>query len=230
VYDPATDRARLRLHRRVRWGSTLDLLLVDDRQYRGVEGTTILGTEQMQWLLDSVGASDTRWTAVGSGVPVAWFPDFSGAGDKWTGYDADRSALTDALAARLATRGDRPFNPVVLSGDVHRGIVTHVRRRQDASSALVATELVGPPMTSNSGKEFTSTADTGAFRTEYAYADGNAISSYRGYLECHVTSSAWTAGYAIGDDVVSGSGTVAVADRWRLRAGAEVGSVERLSS
>jgi alkaline phosphatase D len=227
VYDPASDRAHLRLHRRVRWGSTLDLLLVDDRQHR-VPGSTILGTEQMRWLLDGVTTSDARWTAIGSGVPVAWFPDFSGAADKWTGYEADRSALTDALAARLADRAEKPFNPVVFSGDVHRGMVTHVRQRQNAASALVATELVGPPMTSNSGREFTPTADTGAFRAEYAYANGSAISSYRGYLDCHVTSAAWTAAYVVGDDVESGSGTVAAADRWRLRAGAPVGSIERV--
>ena len=95
-------------------------------------GSTILGAAQLDWLLRAVAGSHATFTAVGSGVPVSWFPQFAGAADKWTGYDADRSALTDALAARLAQRTRRPFNPVVFSGDTHRGVVTHVRARQDA--------------------------------------------------------------------------------------------------
>jgi alkaline phosphatase D len=226
-WDEATGRMHLPLHRRVTWGSNLELLLVDDRQYR-TEGTTILGAEQMDWLLDAVAGSHATWTAIGSGVPVSWFPRFPGAGDKWTGYDADRSALTDALSSRLAARARRPFNPVVLSGDIHRGVVTHVRRRQDEGSALVATEFVGPPMTSNSGRDFAEYADAGAFRAQYAYESGGALQSFRGYLDCAVTSSDWTSSFVLGDEVDRPDGTVRVMDSWRLPAGAPVGAVERL--
>lgn len=224
--DPVTSIPHLRIHRQVRWGSSLELFLVDDRQYR-VPATTILGAEQMRWLVDGLASSAATWTAVGSGVPLAWFPSFAGAGDKWTGYDTDRSAVTDVLADRLADRAEQPFNPVVLSGDVHRGMVTHVRRRQDATSALVATEFVGPPMTSNSGNRFTETADTGAFRAEYSYGTAP-VSSYRGYLACSVTPESWTSTYVVGDDVDTPTGVVRPIDSWRLIAGADPGSVTRV--
>ena len=180
----------------------------------------------MHWLLEGISSSAATWTAVGSGVPLAWFPSFAGAGDKWTGYDNDRSAVTDVLADRLADRASQAFNPVVLSGDVHRGMVTHVRQRQDASSPLVATEFVGPPMTSNSGNRFTETADTGAFRAEYSYGTAP-VNSYRGYLACSVTPESWTSTFVAGTDVDTPAGVVAPIDTWRLAAGAEPGTVSR---
>ncbi|MEV0731281.1 alkaline phosphatase D family protein [Polymorphospora sp. NPDC050346] len=227
VYDAASGRKHLRLHRQVRWGRNLDLLLVDDRQWRTPAGT-ILGKEQMSWLLGKVASSHATWTAIGSGVPVSWFPGFPGTMDKWTGYEADRSALTDALAARLAARGRRAFNPVVVSGDTHRAIVTSVRQRQTENSALVATEFVGPPMTSNSGTDFEAYLDPGAFRAQYAYGDPGSLSSYRGYLDCTADSTSWTAAFVLGNAVERPGGTVSVMDRWRVDAGAAIGSVYRL--
>ncbi|GAA2758367.1 alkaline phosphatase D family protein [Actinopolymorpha rutila] len=227
VHDASSGRGHLVLQRQVRWGRHLDLLLVDDRQWR-TPTSTILGEDQMAWLLDKVAGSRSTWTAIGSGVPLSWFPGFPGAADKWTGYEADRSALTDALAARLAARGRRAFNPVVLSGDVHRGIVTMVRQRQSESSVLVATEFVGPPLTSNSSTDFTRYTDPGAFRAEYVYGDAGQLSSYRGYLDCTVDATSWTTAYVLGNQVERPDGTVSVFDRWRVEAGAPVGSVRRL--
>ena len=47
--DPVTSTAHLQTHRRIRWGSCLELFLVDNRQYR-TPTTTILGEEQLGWL------------------------------------------------------------------------------------------------------------------------------------------------------------------------------------
>ncbi|HEY6738771.1 MAG TPA: alkaline phosphatase D family protein, partial [Actinopolymorphaceae bacterium] len=177
-------RSWLRLHRRIRWGTTLDLLLLDTRQYR-VRDTTILGAEQMEWLLGGIRGSSATWTAIGSSVPLSWFPEFQGR-DKWMGYDADRSALTDVLAERLAARSRRPFNPVVFSGDIHRALVTHARQRQNAESSLVATEFVTASMTSDGAVDFEANADTGAFRAQYAYRVDGTLNAYRGYVYCGV--------------------------------------------
>lgn len=224
--DPRTSTAHLPTHRRLRWGSSLELFLVDNRQYR-TPTTTILGEQQLRWLADGLATSRARWTAIGSGVPMAWFPGFAGAGDKWTGYESDRSAITDVLAARLDDRPAREFNPVVVSGDVHRAMVTHVRQRQNASSRLVATEFVGPPMTSNSGARFTETADAGAFRAEYSYGTAP-VNSYRGYLDCSADADSWTSTFVLGDDVDTPSGAVAPLATWRLRAGADPGAVTEI--
>jgi phosphodiesterase/alkaline phosphatase D-like protein len=121
----------------------------------------------------------------------------------------------------------RAFNPVVLSGDTHRGIVTHVRQRRDKTSALVATEFVGPPVSSNSDTDYDRGADTGAYRASYAYLQSGALNAYRGYLDCALTSATWTSTYVLGYQVDRPNGTVSVFDRWQLDAGAEVGSVRR---
>jgi hypothetical protein len=99
-----------------------------------------------------------------------------------------------------------------------------VRQRQDAGSALVATEFVGPPVTSNSGADFAADADRGAYREQYAYTDGG-LQSYRGYLRCVADAAAWTTEYHLGDDVVTPGASLTAVDRWQLAAGAAVGSV-----
>ncbi|SDM06133.1 alkaline phosphatase D family protein [Nonomuraea jiangxiensis] len=223
VLDTASGLMQLTLHRRIRWGTNLDLLLTDGRQYRAP--ATILGREQLDWLLDKVATSNTTWTAIGSGQPLSWFPNGGGG---WSAYDADRSTLTDALAGRLASRTQRPFNPVVVSGDIHRGIVTHVRRRRNATSELVATEFVGPPVTSTGDTDYDRGADTGAYRASYAYLQDGTLNAYRGYLLCAATSANWTSTYVLGNQVDLPNGTVSTGDRWRLDAGAKVGSVRRL--
>lgn len=223
--NPLTNTANLQTYRRIQWGSVLDLLMVDNRQFR-TPVSTILGEEQLAWLADALSTSGAHWTAIGSGVPMSWFPNFPGSGDKWTGYDRDRSLITDVLADRLAARSTAAFNPVVLSGDVHRGIVTHVRQRQDAVSPLVATEFIGPPMTSNNGRLFATDADAGAFRAEYAFGTAP-VNSYRGYLACAVTPDAWTSTFVLGQDVESPEGTVEPFESWRLAAGADPGAVVR---
>lgn len=116
----------------------------------------------------------------------------------------------------------------MLSGDVHRGIVTMVRRRQSETSALVATEFVWLPLTSNSSNDFADYADPGAYRVQYAYGDAGQLNSYRRYLDCTVDATSWTTADVLGNQVDRADGTVSVCDRWRVDAGAPAGSVRRL--
>src|SRR5688500_13903795 len=65
--------------------------------------------------------------------------------DGWNGYAAARTRLVDFLAERKIA------NPVVLSGDIHAFLVNDVHRHaDDASSPIVATELVTTSITSPS--------------------------------------------------------------------------------
>ncbi len=217
-------------HRSVRWGTNLDLYLVDNRQYR--TGATILGTPsrttQKQWLLDGIGASSATWTAIASGVPMAWFGSgFGGSEDKWTGFNTDRSDVTAALSSRIAADPTR-FNPVVVSGDVHCGIVTHVRKAENATSQLVATEFVGPPMTSGGTTAFQPSMDPGALKKAFNKGSGGGWESWKGYLTCRVTSSVWNAEFILGDEVDKPGGSVSSFGTWQVTAGQPVGNVSKI--
>ena len=68
-----------RIYRSFRWGRHLELFLLDARSYRSgnevvdkpSNAKTMLGAEQLQWLKDSVTASDATWKVVSSDVPLS---------------------------------------------------------------------------------------------------------------------------------------------------------------
>ncbi len=120
-----------RLYRRFRWGSLLELFILDTRQYRSPNaetdgpGKSMLGAAQRRWLVDGVTASTATWKIVVSSVPLSvptggkthdsWsnanvlgFPE-----DKGTGFATER----DAILRVFRERGVR--NLVFLAADVH---------------------------------------------------------------------------------------------------------------
>ena len=120
-----------RLYRRFRWGSLLEVFILDTRQYRSPDadpdgsGKTMLGTAQRRWLIDSVSASTAVWKVVVSSVPLS-VPTGGRAHDSWsnanaqgvpdehgTGFAVER----DLILRTLRQRGVR--NLVFLAADVH---------------------------------------------------------------------------------------------------------------
>ncbi|MBE9375053.1 alkaline phosphatase D family protein [Saccharopolyspora sp. HNM0983] len=148
--------ADMRLYRRLRWGSLINLHMLDTRQYRddqpcGDEGEadcperldpdrTLLGTEQERWLLRGLGSSSARWDVLGQQVFFSRLDtdtddsvEFST--DSWAAYVANRDRIARGLG------GTR--NGVVLTGDVHRHWAGEVHAaHEDTDSPRVATELV----------------------------------------------------------------------------------------
>ncbi|MFK3984292.1 alkaline phosphatase D family protein [Micromonospora sp. NPDC050397] len=216
---PAPDKRVLPLHRTIRWGSLLDMYLLDTRQYRRTTGgRTILGAAQRAELLDSIATSTATWTSLATSSPMTYFPEASSP-DTWMGYDADRSALTDALAARRRSRPS--FNPVVLSGDVHCGVVGQVRARQNTTSALVATEFIGPPMTSGSDRNWQALAnrDPQGLQAFFSGVVGGTWTPQRGYLACSVTANAWESTYFVGRQMDDPNGKVTPQGTYRVTSG-----------
>ncbi|GAB1511217.1 alkaline phosphatase D family protein [Actinophytocola sp. KF-1] len=198
----------LTLYRRIRWGSVLDMFLTDVRQYRG---PSLLGATQQNALLEWLRNTTTTWTTIATPTPM-WF----GPGSGWNAYEGVRRDVTAVLAARKQDTPAR-FNPVVLSGDIHCGIVTHVRRFTDHSSAFVATEFVNAPMTSQTSGEY---GADGEIRRAYNHLNG--------YMVCTASPTAWTTRYFVGDETALPGGTVTGRPAWQLDAGARVGSVHEL--
>jgi len=108
-----------RLYRAFRWGKHLELLVLDTRQYR-VPGETMLGGEQLRWLLERIERSDATWLAIASSVTLSvarGCPRCDGWADGLPGEPTGYERELAQIAERLEALGRR--NVVFLTGDVH---------------------------------------------------------------------------------------------------------------
>lgn len=127
----APDDEPTRLYRRFRWGSLLELFVLDTRQYRSDNaeadgpGKTMLGPAQRRWLVDAVGGSSARWKVVVSSVPLSIPVGPPSARDSWSSASvfglpqegAGFATERDAILRNLRELGVR--NLVFLAADVH---------------------------------------------------------------------------------------------------------------
>ncbi|THI84835.1 MAG: hypothetical protein CAF41_011300 [Nitrospira sp. CG24A] len=120
--DPA------RLYRTVRAGADLEVFILDTRQYRSRNADqdgpakTMLGEQQLQWLLSGLTESTAIWKVIVTSVPLS-ISKGGGAGapgnDGWaggadgTGFERERRVIVDCILGR------RVKNVVFLAGDVH---------------------------------------------------------------------------------------------------------------
>lgn len=156
-----------RIHRTVRVGSLIDLIMLDGRQYRDdhpcrEQGPTfldasgcdeldlpersMLGHEQEGWLADQLRGSDAAWTALGQQTVMQ---DMEVLGqilntDQWDGYPAARARLLDEI------RTAEVANAVVLTGDLHCAGYGSLRT---GDGTPVAVELVTTSVTSDTLKD-----------------------------------------------------------------------------
>jgi alkaline phosphatase D len=145
-----------RIYRSTRWGRSLEVFILDTRQYRSrneeVDGPnkTMLGAEQRRWLLDSVSASDATWKVIVTSVPLGIFT--ATISDSWTsanllGYPRPGAGFAYERNLILRTLRDRGVrNVVFLSGDVHHGQFL----RHDVDGYAVH-ELVAGPLAARQG-------------------------------------------------------------------------------
>ena len=106
-----------RIYRSVRWGSAVELLLLDARQYRDPNRTTMLGKPQREWLFDQLAQSTATFKFIATTVPMA-----GGGSDRWDGYPKERKELLDFIKEKKM-RG-----VVFLSGDMHYAAITKIPR------------------------------------------------------------------------------------------------------
>ncbi len=211
----ANGRRWANFNRTIQWGTVLDMFLLDTRQYRTLPGTgtgaTMLGTTQRAALLNSIAGSTRTWTALASQVPLG---SFDSSTDKWVGYPHERGLVTNALAAAHSDGTTR--NAVVVSGDVHCGVVAKVN--DQGTNNFIATEFVGPAMTS---------LRTGAYSTSatvqhvFTY-NGN---PEQGFMLCNVSPTAWSSTYYLGHHVTDPHGAVRKSLTFRVLPG-QVGATQ----
>jgi alkaline phosphatase D len=165
----APSGAAARIYSRYRFGDLVDLLLLDDRQYRshhacadGRGGNalytdcaerldparTMLGAEQETWLLEALARADARWTLIAQQTLMAEANRGNDGHrtywmDGWDGYPAARQRLLDAIAA------PRSSDTIVLGGDVHCFMAADLKADfASRRASIVATEFVATSITS----------------------------------------------------------------------------------
>lgn len=126
IHRPADDPHRL--YRRIRYGADLEIFFLDTRQYRSRNSDpdgptkTMLGEQQLAWLLKGLKDSAATWKVIASSVPLS-IPKSGGflalGRDGWagggdvTGFETELRTIVDAIL-RGGIR-----NIVWLAADVH---------------------------------------------------------------------------------------------------------------
>jgi phosphodiesterase/alkaline phosphatase D-like protein len=109
---------RYRIFKRIPIGRTVDLFLLDERQYRTVDDAgnpvRILGERQIQWLIDGLKSSSAKWKIIANQVQIAPLDFGSGESqDSWGGYPESRARLLGEI------EGAGIPNVVFITGDSH---------------------------------------------------------------------------------------------------------------
>jgi len=198
---PPPDGAEATVHRELRFGALATVLVLDTRQFRSAPacggglsrsceglaepGRTMLGADQQAWLTERLAATEAIWTVLAQQVVVA---DAVVVGfvntDQWDGYPAARSELLAAV------RDSGAANPVVLTGDLHAGLVADLR----AGDEVVATEFVGTSISSRFPTDLeTAFGALTTLKDDIAYVNA----ARRGYLRCTLTAEQWRSDYRV---------------------------------
>jgi alkaline phosphatase D len=150
---------RDRIYRKLRFGRTLDLFMLDQRSYRDDQpcGDAIvppcpelgqprdlLGRTQMRWLKRELQQSRAAWKVIGNQVmmmPAKVTGDSFVEYDSWQGYPGEREELLAHIDRR------RIRDVVFVTGDIHVLIAGDVKTEMGLGKA-VALEFVGGSVTS----------------------------------------------------------------------------------
>lgn len=154
----------IRTFRRLEWGATATLHMLDTRQYRDPQACgdaypgdcaertdparSLTGRTQEQWLVDGLRRSRARWDVLGQQVFFSQLDLVPGPprgfnNDAWDGYPVERDRIV------ASWQQARVRNPVVLSGDIHTHYIADIRAEHDEpTSPVVGTELVSSSITS----------------------------------------------------------------------------------
>ncbi|HEU0034468.1 MAG TPA: alkaline phosphatase D family protein [Kofleriaceae bacterium] len=122
--DPAAPN---RIWRSVRWGTTVEIFVLDSRSERkpstrfGADAQ-YLSPEQLAWLEAGLAASPCTFKLIMNSVPITNMPNVWDVYrvDRWEGYQAQRTALLSFIDERAIT------GVLWLSGDFHLAFISHV--------------------------------------------------------------------------------------------------------
>ena len=158
---PVIRQGKSRIYRQLRFGKNVDLLMLDQRQYRDDQPCgdatappcpeldaprNYLGRPQMDFTKRRLSASGAAWKVIGNELMMmnAELPGGNYYGfDNWQGYVTER----EELLAHIKSAGIKDV--VFLTGDIHTFIAGDVRTAKSRGES-VALEFVGGSITSQS--------------------------------------------------------------------------------
>ncbi len=173
--DTTDPHQYLKYYRRVQLGNLVDLFMLDGRTYRTAhacgEGDfferyvpvgctnwqsdqqTLLGGDQRDWLLNGLIGSSARWKLLGNQTYMGCLGIRLSNGklpinvDAWDGFDYERNLINNEVALNQVE------NFVVVTGDLHTYIASHIKKDYDKRSIFdfnnfIGVEFMTPSVTS----------------------------------------------------------------------------------
>jgi alkaline phosphatase D len=203
-------------YRRLSVGRLADVAVLDTRQYRSKQACgdgfkahcaeadaparTMMGERQEAWLAEGLRTGSATWQVLAQQVLFAhfdwraypWVADADGPAvdlDAWDGASAAR----DRVMAMW--RDAKVQNPVVLSGDVHRGLALDLRADwRDPASPCLGVEFLGTSISSGGDGN----AETTNMQKLYAENPHlKFLNELRGYHRHTVTPRQWRADFRV---------------------------------
>ena len=154
----STARGKTRTYGTMRFGRNVELIMLDERQYRDdqpcgdavvppcaelANPRTLLGAGQKAFFKNALSRSSAAWKLIGNGVammPVKTGPSTYFGYDFWGGYPGDRAEVLNHIKAGNIQ------DVVFLTGDLHTFATGDVQLTEGGEP--VATEIIGGSITS----------------------------------------------------------------------------------
>lgn len=209
-------------YRHLPFGKLADVAVLDTRQHRskqpcgdGIKANcaeadattrTMLGNSQEEWLAGLLRSSTATWQVLAQQVLFSQFDwrsfpwsrtSDAGAGnmDAWDGARSARQRVLNVVRERSG------MNPVVLTGDVHKGIALEIKDDwRNASSRCLGVEFVSTSISSG-GDGSASLANHDALFADNPHL--KFIGDERGYTRHIVTPKHWTADFRVVERVTT---------------------------
>ncbi|RAX50420.1 alkaline phosphatase [Arthrobacter sp. AQ5-05] len=140
---PGTGFEPARIYRRIRRGPHLEVFALDMRSYKGrntpgleTRETSLLGEEQLQWLIRSLRASNATWKVIGNDLPLGLIVPDGKAQESISNAEHGTPLGRELELARLlaAIKKHDIKNVVFLTGDVHYCAAHHYSPERAAFS------------------------------------------------------------------------------------------------
>jgi alkaline phosphatase D len=168
---PIADNTQYEIQREFNFGSLANLFMLDERlkgrtkqptqEGENLDSSSMLGSTQYDWLVNSMNQSDAAWNILGNQVlfsSVTIPQDVAGikkSMDTWQGYLKERNQLFDEFH-KISLAKFQANNLIVLTGDIHCSLALKLEHKNKP----LGVEWVAPSVTSANYNERYSSCKT----------------------------------------------------------------------